>query len=280
MSQQVITTELCEWITEQSRVGHPSESILAAMTGSGWDEGIARQALARVLGQSATLTSPPGATPGLPEPELSRFAPVLDAGDREVKVVMAMRQPRVVVFADLLSHEECDGIVALATTRLARSETVATGADGSEVNAARTSEGMFFERCETELIRRVESRIATLLRWPLDHGEGLQVLRYRPGAEYQPHYDYFDPGHVSTPNILKRGGQRVATLVIYLNTPAAGGSTIFPDIGLDVAPLKGHAVFFSYDRPHPSTQSLHGGSPVLDGEKWVATKWLRQGVFN
>ncbi|MFG6416911.1 2OG-Fe(II) oxygenase [Roseateles sp. DC23W] len=280
MSQQVITTELCEWITEQSRVGHPSESILAAMTGSGWDEGIARQALARVLGQSATLTAPPGATPGLPEPELSRFSPVLHAGDREVKVVMAMRQPRVVVFADLLSHEECDGIVALATKRLARSETVATGADGSEVNAARTSEGMFFERCETDLIRRVESRIATLLRWPLDHGEGLQVLRYRPGAEYQPHYDYFDPGHVSTPNILKRGGQRVATLVIYLNTPTAGGSTIFPDIGLDVAPLKGHAVFFSYDRPHPSTQSLHGGSPVLDGEKWVATKWLRQGVFN
>ena len=149
----------------------------------------------------------------------------------------------------------------------------------SEVNAARTSDGMFFERGESDLIRRVEARIANLLRWPLDHGEGLQVLRYSPGAEYQPHYDYFDPGHVSTPGILKRGGQRVATLVIYLNTPVAGGSTIFPDIGLDVAPVKGNAVFFSYDRPHPSTQTLHGGSPVVEGEKWVATKWLRQGVF-
>lgn len=280
MSQQVITTELCEWITEQSRVGHASETILAAMLGSGWDEGIARQALARVLGQAATLTAPPGAGTAMPEPDLSRFAPVIEAGDRQVKVVMALRQPRVVVFSDLLSHDECDGIIALAAKRLARSETVATGGDGSEVNAARTSEGMFFERCETELIRRVESRIATLLRWPLDHGEGLQVLRYRPGAEYQPHYDYFDPAHVSTPNILKRGGQRVGTLVIYLNTPEAGGSTIFPDIGLDVAPVKGHAVFFSYDRPHPSTQTLHGGSPVIAGEKWVATKWLRQGVFN
>ena len=31
------------------------------------------------------------------------------------------------------------------------------------------------------------------------------------------------------------GGQRVGTLVIYLNTPVAGGSTIFPDIGLDVS---------------------------------------------
>jgi prolyl 4-hydroxylase len=279
MSQQVITPELCAWIADQSRAGHPSDSILSAMLGSGWDENIARQALARTLGQAATLTSAAGGTPGLPEPDLSRFAPVIDAGDRQVKVMMALRQPRVVVFGDLLSEEECDGIVALASKRLARSETVASSSDGSEVNAARTSDGMFFERCETDLIRRVESRIATLLRWPLDHGEGLQVLRYRPGAEYQPHYDYFDPAHVSTPNILKRGGQRVATLVIYLNTPAAGGSTIFPDIGLDVAPVKGNAVFFSYDRPHPATQTLHGGSPVIEGEKWVATKWLRQGVF-
>ncbi|CAM3678274.1 2OG-Fe(II) oxygenase [Roseateles saccharophilus] len=279
MSQQVITPELCEWIADQSRVGHASESILAAMLGSGWDEAVARQALARTLGQSATLTAPPGTTPGLPEPDLSRFTPVIDAGDRQVKVVMALRQPRVVVFGELLSEEECDGIIALATQRLARSETVATGAEGSEVNAARTSDGMFFERGEAELIQRVEARIAALLRWPLDHGEGLQVLRYRPGAEYQPHYDYFDPGHVSTPGILRRGGQRVGTLVVYLNTPVAGGSTIFPDIGLDVAPVKGNAVFFSYDRPHPATQTLHGGSPVVEGEKWVATKWLRQGVF-
>jgi prolyl 4-hydroxylase len=279
MSQQVITPELCEWIAEQTRAGHASESVLAAMLGSGWDEQVARQALARTLGQAATLTPPPGVTPGLPEPDLSRFAPVLHAGDRPVKVLMALRQPRVIVFGDLLSEEECDGVMNFATQRLARSETVATAADGSEVNAARTSDGMFFERGENELIRKIEARIAALLRWPLDHGEGLQVLRYRPGAEYQPHYDYFEPGHVSTPNILKRGGQRVGTLVIYLNTPTAGGSTIFPDIGLDVAPVKGNAVFFSYDRPHPSTQTLHGGSPVVEGEKWVATKWLRQGVF-
>jgi len=279
MSQQVITPELCEWIAEQTRAGHASESVLAAMLGSGWDEQVARQALARTLGQSATLTPPPGATAGLPEPDLTRFTPVVNGGDRPVKILMALRQPRVVVFGDLLSDEECDGIIDLANKRLARSETVATAVDGSEVNAARTSDGMFFERCETELIRKVESRIATLLRWPLDHGEGLQVLRYSPGAEYQPHYDYFDPGHVSTPNILTRGGQRVGTLVIYLNTPVAGGATIFPDIGLDVAPVKGNAVFFSYDRPHPATQTLHGGAPVIEGEKWVATKWLRQGVF-
>ncbi len=278
MSQQVITPELSEWISEQTRAGHTSEAVLAAMLSSGWDERVARDALSRTLGQTAALTPPPGAT-SMPEPDLSRFTPVVSAGDREVKVLMALRQPRVVLFGGLLSDEECDEMIAMAGKRLARSETVATGTDGSEVNAARTSDGMFFERSENDLIRRVEARISTLVRWPLDYGEGLQVLRYRPGAEYQPHYDYFEPSHVGTPNILKRGGQRVGTLVLYLNTPTEGGSTIFPDIGLDIAPVKGNALFFSYDRPHPSTQTLHGGSPVVQGEKWVATKWLRQGVF-
>ena len=66
---------------------------------------------------------------------------------------------------------------------------------------------------------------------------------------------------------------------MYLNTPERGGATVFPDVGFQVAPLRGHAVFFSYDRPHPSTRTLHGGAPVLEGVKWVATKWLREGEF-
>ena len=78
---------------------------------------------------------------------------------------------------------------------------------------------------------------------------------------------------------LMKSGQRVATLVMYLNEPAQGGGTTFPDVNFEVAPQRGNAVFFSYDRPHPSTRSLHGGAPVLAGEKWIATKWLREREF-
>ena len=124
-----------------------------------------------------------------------------------------------------------------------------------------------------------EARIAALLHWPVDHGEGLQVLRYGPGAEYKPHYDYFDPNEPGTSTILKRGGQRVGTLVMYLNTPEKGGGTTFPDVHLEVAPQRGNAVFFSYERPHPSTRTLHGGAPVIAGDKWIATKWLREREF-
>jgi prolyl 4-hydroxylase len=185
----------------------------------------------------------------------------------------------VVVFGGLLSDEESEQLIALATPRLARSLTVATRTGGEEVNADRTSNGMFFQRGENDLVRKIEERIARLVDWPMENGEGLQVLHYQPGTEYKPHYDYFDPGEPGTPTILKRGGQRVATIVIYLGEPDKGGGTTFPDVGLEVAPKRGNAVFFSYDKPHPSTKTLHGGSPVLAGEKWIATKWLRERRF-
>jgi prolyl 4-hydroxylase len=204
---------------------------------------------------------------------------VLRLPDREVQVLMTMQRPRVVLFGGLLSDAECDALIELARPRLARSETVDHRSGGSEVNVARTSDGMFFERGEAPLIRRIEQRIAALLHWPADKGEGLQVLRYRHGAQYRPHFDYFDPAQPGTAAVLKRGGQRVGTLIMYLQVPARGGATIFPDVGLEVAPVKGHALFFSYDRPHESTGTLHGGAPVSDGEKWVATKWLREGLF-
>lgn len=280
---QVVTPELRLWIVEQTQLGHATDQVLASMLASGWDAGVAQRALDEAFDSaaSAALAERPGGelAQALPEPDLSAGHALLWAGDREVKVLLTLARPRVVVFGGLLSDDECDAMVAFSAARLARSETVASAEGVSEVNAARTSDGMFFERAENDVVRRVEARLALLLNWPVEHGEGLQILHYRPGAEYLPHYDYFDPESASTPAILLRGGQRLATIVMYLNTPAAGGATTFPDVGLEVLPVKGNAVFFSYDRPHPDTQSLHGGAPVREGEKWVATKWLRQGVF-
>jgi len=282
MSAQVVTPELRHWIIQQASAGQPPEAVLKSMLASGWDEDVAIQAMEATLTQHlAERQKAAQLPPAVPVPEPLPDGPrtVLSAGDREVTVVTSMRTPRVVVFANLLSDAECDEIVQLASARLARSETVQTETGSSEVNEARTSDGMFFERGEHPVCARLESRLATLLSWPIENGEGLQVLRYRPGAEYKPHYDYFDPAQPGTPTILKRGGQRVASIVCYLNTPTRGGATIFPDVQLDVAPVKGNAVFFSYDRAHPATRSLHGGAPVIEGEKWVATKWLREGRF-
>ncbi len=283
---QAITPELRAWIVSQAESGLPADTVLQSMKASGWDEDVAIAALETTLKAHIQETQPeallhePLAVP-LTVPMLAiEDSPLyLQLEDRRVSILSNMSEPNIVVIGDFLSDEECDGLIEGAKPRMARSLTVETETGGEELNADRTSNGMFYTRAENELIARIERRLAQLTRWPVENGEGLQILHYHPGAEYKPHYDYFDPSEPGTPTILKRGGQRVATIIMYLHEPEKGGGTVFPDVKLSVAPKRGNAVFFSYDRPHPSSKSLHGGMPVIEGQKWIATKWLREGKF-
>lgn len=279
MEPEQVYSELERWILEQVQAGHAPEAMVAPLLEQGWREQEAVDAVEAVLRRHVAQ---PTRDPGSPEPEpvpvpVAWNGPAeLRAGDRRVQVLAHLVHPQVVVFGGLLSDGECDALVELARGRLTRSVTVDLESGGEEVHRERTSQGMFLRRGENDLVQRIEARIAALLDWPVENGEPLQVLRYGVGAEYKPHYDYFDPTRAGTAALLRRGGQRVASLVMYLNTPARGGATTFPDARFQAGAIKGNAVFFSYGRPHPATGSLHGGAPVLEGEKWVATKWLRE----
>jgi prolyl 4-hydroxylase len=281
-SSQPITAELRQWIIAQASAGSDAPTLIEAMRQAGWNEDVAAQAAEQTLrahlDELAVRQGQPPAVP-VPEPSLADAPLSIDAGDRRVEVLMSMANPRVVLFGNLLSPDECAALIDAARPRMERSLTVQTATGGSQVNPDRTSNGMFFQRGETALISRLEQRIARLVNWPVENGEGLQVLHYRPGAQYKPHYDYFDPGKPGTASITARGGQRVGTLVIYLNNPLKGGGTTFTSVPLEIGPRQGNAVFFSYERPHPSTRTLHAGAPVIEGEKWIATKWLREREF-
>jgi prolyl 4-hydroxylase len=218
----------------------------------------------------------------VPEPlsaSLASGTSSIDVDGHRVDVLVNIHHPRIIVFGNVLSEDECRELIDASRPKLARSETVNRASGGTELNEARTSDGTYFFHDASPLLERINRRLAQLTRWPLANGEPLQILHYGVGAEYQPHYDYFSPEDPGTAALLEHGGQRVATLITYLNTPDAGGATVFPDIGLEVAPLRGHAVFFSYDRPQPASRTLHGGTPVTAGEKWIATRWMREGVY-
>lgn len=274
-------TDLLKWLNECLARGHTAEHLTASALQTGWNADVVRATVAEAVGRELIANRDGSRAPGgtVPAPDLTQAPTFIQTSDRRVDIVTVIKHPRVVVFGNLLSDEECESLIELSQPKLARSQTVDNQTGGEEVNSARTSDGMFFSRAEYPVVERVERRLAELLMWPFENGEGLQVLRYRTGAQYVPHYDYFDPAQPGTAKIVQRGGQRVATIVMYLRTPERGGATVFPDIGLEVQPVKGSGVFFSYDRPHPDTKTLHGGTPVTLGEKYVATKWLRQGEF-
>ncbi|SFM60776.1 prolyl 4-hydroxylase [Psychrobacillus psychrodurans] len=107
---------------------------------------------------------------------------------------------------------------------------------------------------------------------PIEHGKGLQILRYTPGQEYEAHHDFFS----STSKVASNN--RISTLVMYLNAVEQGGETFFPKLNFSVTPKKGMAVYFEYfyNDQNLNDLTLHGGAPVITGEKWVATQWMRK----
>lgn len=205
-----------------------------------------------------------------------------------VKPEIISWSPRIIVLHDFLSMEECDYLRALAKPRLQTSTVVDVKTGKGIESKVRTSSGMFLSSEEKtyQVVQAIEKRISVYSQVPVENGELIQVLRYEKNQYYKPHHDYFS----DTFN-LKRGGQRVATMLMYLSDNVEGGETYFPMAGsgkcscggkvvdgLSVKPIKGNAVLFwsmGLDgQSDPS--SIHGGCEVQSGVKWSATKWMRQ----
>lgn len=278
-----LSAEWQDWLASNIVNGCSDVDLMAGMTGNGFDEHYARVAISvvrsmtvRVQQASPALLSDFQADP-IRLPNVNRVR----AADREIGISFVLVNPNIAVITNLLSEQECDKLVQLSIGKLKRSEVVDRGSGGSEVSKVRTSEGAYFQRGENAVVERLEKRIEALTGIPVDRGEGLQMLHYGIGAEYKPHHDYFEPSDSGSAVLMKAGGQRVATMVIYLNEVEAGGETIFPELELTVKPVRGSAVYFEYHNQQLKLdpRCLHGGSPVLRGEKWIVTKWLRQGAY-
>ncbi|MCO5400147.1 2OG-Fe(II) oxygenase [Ralstonia soli] len=268
---------LRDWLQRHVTEGFEADSLVASMVQSGYDRAFAR----RVVDEALAARAPAPAVAPVPAPaadEPVENSNAVRTADGEIPILFAIETPRIVLFQHFLSDDECDQLIAIGRSRLKRSPVVNPETGEENLISARTSQGAMFQVGEHPLIARIEARIAQAVGVPVEHGEGFQVLNYQPGGEYQPHFDFFNPGRTGEARQLEVGGQRVATMVIYLNSVQAGGATGFPKLGLEVAPVKGNAVFFVYKRPDGTLDeaTLHAGLPVERGEKWIATKWLRE----
>ncbi|CAM6087607.1 unnamed protein product [Calypogeia fissa] len=209
------------------------------------------------------------------------------------KVIILSWHPRAFLCEHFLTEEECDHLKNLASGKLTKSMVVRNG--GKRVHdESRTSSGMFLDKAQDDIVKRIEDRIAAWTFLPPENGESIQVLRYQYGQKYEPHPDFFNEEY----NSKERGGNRMATVLMYLSDATKGGETTFPSIqdkstfkddswsecgklGLAVKPKKGTALLFYNLAPNatPDMASRHMGCPVLEGEKWSATKWIHVSPF-
>src|SRR6478672_8232620 len=188
--------------------------------------------------------------------------------DREINIIARFEEPLVVVLGSVLDDEECEALIQLSKDLLQRSKIGST----KEVSDIRTSSGAFLTDVNNHILARVEKRVSAIMGIPIEHGEGLHILNYRPGQEYKEHLDYFAPTSKAAKN------NRISTLILYLNDVEEGGTTFFPKLNLTVCPQKGMAVYFEYfyNDPILNELTLHAGAPVVKGEKWIATQWMRR----
>ncbi|RLQ94629.1 2OG-Fe(II) oxygenase [Falsibacillus albus] len=188
--------------------------------------------------------------------------------DREIQIIARMEEPLIAVLGNVLSDEECDELIRLSQSRMDRSKIGSV----REVNQLRTSSSTFLPEGESDVVARVEKRISQIMNIPVEHGEGLQILNYQIGQEYKAHFDFFTSASRPVAN------PRISTLVMYLNDVEQGGETYFPSLKLAVSPQKGMAVYFEYfyDDQALNDLTLHGGAPVVIGDKWAATQWMRR----
>ncbi|WP_335872339.1 2OG-Fe(II) oxygenase [Bacillus sp. 2205SS5-2] len=188
--------------------------------------------------------------------------------DKEINIIAKMEEPLVVVLGNVLSHEECDELIRLSKDRIKRSK---IGSE-REVNGLRTSSSIFLPQDDGGVVTKIEKRLAQIMCIPTEHGEGLQVLNYQIGQEYKAHFDFFSSSKKKVNN------PRISTLVLYLNDVEQGGETYFPSLNFSVSPQKGMAVYFEYFyEDHALNElTLHGGAPVIAGNKWAATQWMRR----
>ena len=283
------SSELRGWILHNLDRGCAPATLVRSMVEQKFDPEVAHAMIDAFVRARGIGGEPPADSLALDLPapeyryEAPRLAPgtVIQTADRAICVLVKTQQPLIAVLEGVLSAAECDELVGLSRARLKPSTVVDPVTGENTIAEYRDSEGMFFRLGETPFVAMFDRRISEIMNCPVENGEGLQVLRYGPGTKTTPHFDFLAPINDANRQSLARSGQRVSTLVIYLNDVAAGGETIFPDAGVSVAPRKGNAVYFEYCNSVQQVdyKSLHAGAPVLQGEKWAVTKWMRERRF-
>lgn len=183
--------------------------------------------------------------------------------------------PQIVTVDNLLNLDECRHLITLAKDRLRPSRII--GNSELVQFQARASESSFINPNTENGCSEILDKIVDTVRIPATYAELFQVNHYGIGGEYVTHYDSFDMLNVDKPAMQSKKGQRLLTVLIYLNDVIAGGETEFPRLGITVEPKIGRALIFCNCQPESTARhpfSVHRSLPVRRGEKWVVNAWF------
>ncbi|KAH8232590.1 hypothetical protein KR032_009967 [Drosophila birchii] len=184
--------------------------------------------------------------------------------------------PYIVVYHDVLSEKKTEEIIRLGDPKVGPTG-VLHKTKGEIRDTERTALGTWLsgqtvEPSKWPLLRYISQSIRDLTGLKVSDLFSLQLIKYGLGAHYAPHYDYFN----STNSAVEVDGDRMATVLFYLNDAPHGGATVFSDLKLKVNAERGKVLFWynMHGETHDFTNTLHAACPVFKGLKYVMTAWI------
>jgi len=186
--------------------------------------------------------------------------------------------PRVAVSTSFLAPLACQWVIERARGRDSRALVFEPASGDFRTEPGRTNSAFSFAFEDMDVVTAaIRARIAAALSVPAGALEPAQVLHYAPGEQFDRHFDFLDPAEPGFAAEIERGGQRIATLLVYLNHGFEGGETDFPRLSIRYKGAAGDALMFSNvdAAGAPDRRTLHAGLPPTTGEKWLLSQWIR-----
>ena len=194
----------------------------------------------------------------------------LEADPKAYKVETDIAE--IFAVGEFLSKAECEKL-CLMIDLVAKPSTLH---EESYASGFRTSYSGDLDSMDS-FVMGISRRIDDLLGINPICGEAIQGQRYLPGQQFKPHNDWFYTTENYWKLERKRGGQRSWTAMAFLNEVEEGGETHFTKVGIKIEPKPGVLLVWNNALPDgtPNEGTMHAGTPVVKGAKYVITKWYR-----
>lgn len=181
------------------------------------------------------------------------------------------------IIHDLITPDYCNKIIDYALPNLSDSQVIS----GKNISI-RNSQQCWINK-NNPLVSPIYNKLFNIFHIPIQNAEFIQIVRYLPNQYYNEHHDACCDDNIYCSDFIKRGGQRILTVLIYLNDDFIDGFTYFKNLDLKLKTKPGSAIAF-YPTAKNSNQchplALHAGLPVTKGVKWIANIWYRENKFN
>ncbi len=189
------------------------------------------------------------------------------------QAVARQSAPRIATLNRLFTPEECDYVVSRGAPYLKRGRVA-----GAQTLDIRTNSAAALGLVETDaFIQSLDELMARALGEPAENGENPALLHYTPGQVFGAHCDWISPEDPGLAQDLAANGQRIKTLIVYLNEGYEGGETVFGRVGWRFRGKRGDALMWSNVDAAGAVdpRSLHEGTAPRSSDKFVLSKWMR-----